>query len=98
MTSIREAIRRLLSKNMVANRDAYALSFAVYWTRTVHEWTPEQRTQIVADLKGRFVDPEFERDGLHKKYTIKTIAGAYTGASLTALAGVLAAYGNDEDN
>ena len=98
MTSIREAIRRLIGKQASPDRAAYEFSFAVYWTRTVRVWTYEQRSQIAAALETLFSDPGFDPQGLQNMYTIKMLAGTHGGASLTALAGVLEAYRNDHND
>lgn len=92
MTTIRQALRRLLEKKPASDRPMVAFSYAVYWTRTVQEWTPELRNQIAVELEKLLSTVEVDLRGQRRNYTLAALPGKHAGASLQSLRAVLKAH------
>lgn len=93
MTSIYEAIRRLLQRNLESEADIHdsEFSYAVHWTKLTREWDVNRR-QRVHDLVREVIDsPDFIANEFERRYSIDEIdLKKHSGASLVALEKVLA--------
>jgi hypothetical protein len=102
MTSIREAMRRLLHREVQSRADFHdsEFSYAVHWAALAREWDADRRQRVhtvVRELIARqdFVATEFER-----RYAVDEIGPEkVSGVSLVALDKVLASFpaGKDQE-
>lgn len=93
MSSIREAVRRLLGRareETGAQTPRPLLSYTLYWTKQAREWSRERRQRVrqqVATLTSR---PGFEATTYQRRYRVVGLdTSAHAGASLLALLRVL---------
>ncbi|MEJ2550262.1 MAG: hypothetical protein P8Z42_01825 [Anaerolineales bacterium] len=99
MTSIREALKRLLQRNMAAKEDVHdsEFSYAVYWTQLIRGWDADRRRRVHAVVKATINDPDFVPNEFERRYFTPEIdASRHSGASLVALEKVLASFSGEE--
>lgn len=98
MTTLREALKRLLDRSAPQPRQApdpprIQFSYTIYWTKMVREWDAERRQAIAQALAAILAQPDFEPNAYERRYRI---AGwddlAHSGESLLALQKVLVAF------
>jgi len=95
MTSVRERLRRWWRPNPGLPPNAAPFSYRVFWTREVRSWAPERRRGIQKSVQEAMASPTFVANELGRRYRIEALDGiAHSGASLTALSQVLAAFEN----
>ena len=91
MTSIREALRRLMQRE--AERPASEFSYAIYWTKVVRGWDAARRLQALEGAERTVTGLGFVSNEFSRRYSVPEIDGsAHSGASLLALRKVLKAF------
>ncbi|HET7010554.1 MAG TPA: hypothetical protein VFI11_07245 [Anaerolineales bacterium] len=95
MTSLRELLRRRFGRgDDLAERAAF--SYAVYWTKTAREWSPERRAEALKAVRAVCARPDFAPTTFERSYRLESIdESAHAGASLLALQRVLEALSNE---
>jgi hypothetical protein len=99
MTSIREALKRLLQRNAAAREDVHnsEFSYAVYWTQLTREWDADRRRRVHAVVKAAISKPDFIANEFERRYFTPEIdTNRHSGSSLVALEKVLASLAGDE--
>lgn len=98
MTTLREALKRLLGRSAPRPRQApdpprIQYSYTIYWTKMVREWDAARRRQIVQALAATLAQPDFEPNAYARRYRIAGLDDlAHSGESLLALQKVLVAF------
>jgi len=91
MTSIREAVRRLMQRER--ERPASEFSYAIYWTKVARGWDAAKRIQALEGAERTLTGPGFVSNEFSRRYSVPEIDGsAHSGASLLALRKVLKAF------
>lgn len=96
MSSIREAVRRLLGRARdetggEAPRPIH--SYTIYWTKEVRAWSREHRQGIRAQVESLTSGPGFEATTYERRYRVDGLDdSAHAGASLLALLHVLEGF------
>ena len=91
MTSIREALRRLMQRKR--ERPASEFSYAIYWTKVVRGWDAARRLQALEGAERTLTGLGFVSNEFSRRYSVPEIDGsAHSGASLLALRKVLKAF------
>lgn len=92
MTSMREAMRRLLGRPHGDEGPATHFSYAVHWTQEAGTWDRARRAAAGKALEELVADPAFVPTEFEHRYTIAVIDDRpHPGASLLALRNVLRA-------
>lgn len=95
MTTIREALRRLLTRNASPPNPDY--SYTIYWMKVARSWEGEFRRKAMQELELLFGQPDFEANEFERRFRLTTVdASRHSGASLLALHKVLQALGESE--
>lgn len=95
MTSVREALRRLLQRRGAADEPDPEYSYLIYWTKVARQWDAARRRQALEAAEQLIGGPDFEANPYHRRYQAAEIDDArHSGASLLALRKVLRALGN----
>jgi hypothetical protein len=90
MTSIRESIRRLLTRSAEPPRPDY--SYTIYWMKEARTWDIEFRQKALRELETLLSQPGFVANDFERRYALSLIDGSrHSGASLLALQKVLKA-------
>ncbi len=91
MTSIREALRRLIKRER--QRPPSEFSYSIYWTKVVRGWDAAQRLRALEAAERTLAGPGFVSNEFSRSYAVPEIDGsAHSGASLLALRKVLKAF------
>lgn len=91
MTSIREAVRRLMQRER--ERPASEFSYQIYWTKVARSWDAAQRLQALEGAERILTGPGFVANEFSRRYSVPEIDdSAHSGASLLALRKVLKAF------
>ena len=94
MTSMREALRRLLHKDPVRVEAPAGFSYLVFWTKIAREWGEERRNSVRTALHEITQAPTFIAHEYRREYFVPELDQvAHSGASLLALQRVLQALG-----
>lgn len=99
MTSIREALRQLLQRNLKSKVDIHDsdFSYAVHWIKQTREWGVARRHRVYDLVRDIIKSPDFIANEFERKYHIAEIdSKKYSGASLVALEKVLASLANEK--
>lgn len=92
MTSIREVIRRLVTREGEAGASPSEFSYTVHWTGLVQSWDDRRRRDTLTALRRALEDAEFLPTEFERKYLVPEVDDApHAGASLMALLRVLEA-------
>ena len=106
MTSLREALRRLLGNTPKPGRraaqpmdtDAVGRSYRFFWLGLARQWDARSRQEVATAIAPVIDAPGFEKNSLERLYHVPGLAALagvderpYSGASLVALRDVLAA-------
>lgn len=75
----------------VAARERVDYSYTVFWTKQARLWEAERRSAVMHRLEKLLKSPVFQANPYDRNYTLDGVEGAHSGASLKALAKVLAA-------
>lgn len=93
MTSVREAVRRLLGFDRSETLDPSAFSYTIYWTKEVRTWEAEKRRQVRETLEAEVQKPGFVPDAHARAYSVPQVDDSqHSGASLIALLKVIKAF------
>ncbi|MFP3853138.1 MAG: hypothetical protein ACLFWD_02465 [Anaerolineales bacterium] len=98
MTSVREAIKRLLRRIVTehapeADRPRPDYSYRIYWAKTVREWSPARRKQINESLIRLIETEEFQANLYQRQYQLAGLDDSrHAGASLIALKEVIEGF------
>lgn len=101
MTSIREAIARLLSRSGREEPDEPSpfQAYTFFWTKEARTWSAERREAVSTELEMLISDPEFEANPYERRYSVPAADGSkHSGASLIALNRVLGALSEIHDD
>jgi hypothetical protein len=91
MTSIREALRRLMQRER--ERPASEFSYAIYWTKVVRGWDAARRLHALEGAERTLTGPGFVSNEFSRRFSVPEIDGsAHSGDSLLALRKVLKAF------
>lgn len=94
MSSLREAVRRLLGREPAPDTPDPEYSYTVYWTKVVREWDETHRSAAQSATDQLISDSEFQANPFGRRYSDPAIDGsAHSGESLLALQKVLSAFG-----
>ena len=93
MTSIKEAILRLIERSERLESVRSEFAYKTYWTDVIRNWDEEKR-QIVRSALGVFVEhDEFEENEVIRRYSVPEVgAERHSGVSLRVLLGVLESH------
>ena len=92
MTSIREAIQRLIFRQGEAEEDA-GFTYVGYWTDLVSQWSVERRQMVRLAVERIVERSDFTLNEFRRLYHIPEIDKvAHAGSSLLALLRVIKAY------
>lgn len=98
MTSIREALRRLLERRQTADEPDPEYSYVIYWTKVASGWEAAQRQSALQAAERLIGQAGFEANPYHRRYQAAEIDGSsHSGASLLALRKVLRALDDQAD-
>jgi hypothetical protein len=98
VTSLREALRRLLGRDPSEAARAAGFSYAIFWTRLAQSWPPERRQRIRLAVEAVTRQPDFSANLYLRNYRIAELdEQAHAGASLQALLRVLQALPDTEE-
>lgn len=90
MSSIREALRRLLQRQETADEPDPEYSYVIYWTKTARRWEAARRGAALRAAEQLIEHPDFEANPYHRRYQAPEIDDTrHSGASLLALRKVL---------
>ncbi|MFQ5942441.1 MAG: hypothetical protein ACE5JF_02700 [Anaerolineales bacterium] len=93
MTSLREAVRRLLSRTQDAAPPDPEYSYTIYWTKTVFVWDDARRKNAREAVEHLIEQPEFVPTAFERRYHNTYIDDSkHSGESLLALHKVLKAF------
>jgi hypothetical protein len=110
MTTIREALKRLLSsepkltqaqltdrerEQRVAAREPIDYSYTIFWTKTARLWALDQRAGAAKNLETLINSADFKANPFDRHYTLDGVESSHSGASLIALKKVLEALANE---
>ncbi len=98
MTSLREALRKILQRKVESKVDIHdaEFSYAVHWTKLSREWNAGRRQRVHACVKDIVSRPDFIANEFERRYSIMEIDETkYSGASLVALEKVLASFAKE---
>ncbi|MFQ5923113.1 MAG: hypothetical protein ACE5M4_09740 [Anaerolineales bacterium] len=96
MTSLREAVRRLLSRAQEAAPPDPEYSYTIYWTKMVRDWDDAQRAGALVAVERQIEQPEFAPTAFERRYQDARIDDSmHSGESLLALHKVLKAFEGD---
>lgn len=101
MTSIREAIVRLLSRSGREEPDEPSpyQAYTFYWTKEARTWTAERREAVSSELEVLLSEAGFEANPYERRYSLPDVDGSkHSGASLIALKRVLNALSEFHDD
>jgi hypothetical protein len=98
VTSLREALRRLLGRDPGEAAQAAEFSYTIFWTREAQSWTGERREQVSRAVEAVTERPDFADNLYLRNYRVPGLdEHAYAGASLQALLKVLRALQDREE-
>ncbi len=84
-----------VTKNIEPRPSEYA--YTLYWAGCVQHWDPEQRQKVASSLKAVVSSPGFRPNEFYRVYSVPGLDdSAHAGASLIALASILAAFDQSE--
>ena len=93
MTTLREAVRRLLNRNQEASPPDPEYSYTVYWTKTVRDWGDAQRARALVAVDRLIASSEFVPTAFERRYHDAAIDDTkHSGESILALQKVLRAF------
>lgn len=93
MTSLREAVRRLLKRTRDAAPPDPAYSYTIYWTKMALGWDDAQRADALLAVEHLIAQSEFEPTAYERRYLDARIDDSmHSGESLLALHKVLKAF------
>ena len=96
MTSLREAVRRLLSRTREAAPPDPAYSYTIYWTKMALGWDDAQRTSALLAAEHLIGKSAFTPTAYERRYQDPRIDDSkHSGESILALEKVLKAFGRD---
>ncbi|TDI86491.1 MAG: hypothetical protein E2O74_01495 [Chloroflexi bacterium] len=96
MTSLREVVRRLLSRTREAAPPDPAYSYTIYWTKMALGWDDAQRTGALLGAEHLIGQSLFTPTAYERRYLDARIDDSmHSGESILALAKVLKAFGKD---
>jgi hypothetical protein len=96
MTSLREAIRRLILGKRRSDTAPVEISYLADWTSLARDWVPERRKEVRVAIMRTIEQPGFAGEALERRYRVPELdASAHSGASLLALLKVLNAFDAD---
>ncbi|GMR10531.1 MAG: hypothetical protein BMS9Abin28_1352 [Anaerolineae bacterium] len=96
MTSLREAVRRLLSRTQQAAPPDPEYSYTIYWTKMVLDWDAAQRAGALSAVEHLMAQPDFAPTAFERRYQDARIDDTmHSGESLLALHKVLKAFEGD---
>lgn len=95
MTTIREALRRLMSRRASPPRPDY--SYTIFWMKEARSWEGEFRRKAMQELELLLKQSDFEANQFERRYRLPAVDHSrHSGASLLALHKVLRALGENE--
>lgn len=98
MTSLREALRRLLGRDPAEAGRAAGFSYTIFWTRQAQAWPEERRQQVREAVEAITRRPDFSANLYLRNYHVAELdEQAHAGASLQALLKVLRALPDHEE-
>jgi hypothetical protein len=93
MTTLREAIRRLLSRTQKTAPPDPGYSYTIYWTKMVREWDGAKRRGALAAVEDLISQASFVPNAFERRYHDGRIDEMmHSGESLLALHKVLKAF------
>lgn len=101
MTSIREAIARLLARIGGEEPDEPApfQAYTFYWTKEARAWSSEKRAAVSSELEVLISQAGFEANPYERRYSVPDVdRSKHSGASLIALKRVLNALSEFHDD
>lgn len=99
VTSLREALRRLVDRRAEDPARAADFSYMIFWTTQAQSWAPERRRSIAAAVRAVTAQPDFAANLYARKYSVPGLDDqAHAGASLQALLRVLQALQDREES
>ena len=75
----------------VAAREPIDYSYTIFWMKQARLWEADRRSAVAQRLEKLLKSPVFQANPYDRNYTLDGVEGAHSGASLKALAKVLAA-------
>lgn len=92
MTSIREIVKRLVTREAPEEQIPRDYLFTVHWLTEARSWRRAKRAEVLAALTDLMREPSFAAESLEREYVVEQIDDfQHTGASLTTLRKVLKA-------
>jgi len=101
MTSVRQAVRRLLggaSRQQEGDHPDVLLAYTFYWTKQARSWDDQRRALVKLAVGGLIGSEGFVPNPSLRRYQVPGLdESAHAGASLVALLRVLEAFEQFED-
>jgi hypothetical protein len=92
VTSLREALRRLIGRDPQEAARAADLSYTIYWTRQAQAWTEQRRRLVGQRVEALIARSDFSPNLFRRDYRVPELDDqGHAGASLQALLKVLRA-------
>ncbi|MGD2251679.1 MAG: hypothetical protein PVF70_02060 [Anaerolineales bacterium] len=96
MTSLREAIRRLILGKRRSSTAPAEISILADWTSRARGWDAKRRREVRAAIMRKIKQPDFVDEAFERRFHVPELdASAHSGASLLALLKVLDALDAD---
>ena len=93
MTSLRESVRRLLSRTQEAAPPDPEYSYTIYWTKMVREWDDPRRKRALLASERLIGHPDFRPTAFERRYQDTDIDHSkHAGESILALHKVISAF------
>ncbi len=97
MTTLREALRRLLGRSAAQHSqpasapDRVGFSYRVFWTKQARGWDVARRRSVLGAARALTTSESFDPNAFERRYQLEDVDGKHSGASLLALIQVLEA-------